>query len=81
MTNFPERDTQRYDYSRSIPADSAPMWIIGSVVILLVAGIVWYAVSGSASVGPTPDQSAIQHMTQPPARTAPPAEPSTTPKP
>jgi hypothetical protein len=83
MTNFPERETQRpgYDYSNITTGGSAPMWILGAIVALVILGMVWYGVSGPARVGPAPDQPAIQHTTQPPAPTAPPVEPSTTPKP
>jgi hypothetical protein len=84
MTNFPDRDTRPgydYSYASSTAGDYAPMWVIGSVIVLLVLGVFWYSLSGPARVGPAPDQPAIQHMTQPPAPTAPPTEPSTTPKP
>lgn len=79
---IPDDDMQRpYDYSRSIPTDSSALWIIGSVVVLLIVGVLWYVASGPSRVGPALDQPAIQHTTQPPAPTAPPTEPSTTPKP
>lgn len=82
MSSFPDEDMQQpYEYTSSASRDSAPMWVIGSIVVLLVLGMVWYGLSGPARVGPAPDQPAIQHTTQPPAPTAPPAEPSTTPKP
>jgi hypothetical protein len=82
MSTFDERDTQRtgYDYSET-PGGAAPAWILGSIVALAILGMVWYGVSGPARVGSAPDQPAIQHTAQPPAPTAPPVEPTTTPKP
>ena len=69
-----------YDYSET-SGGSAPAWILGAIVGLAIVGMVWYGVSGPARVGPAPDQPAIQHTAQPPAPTAPPVEPTTTPKP
>jgi hypothetical protein len=81
MSPFDERDTQRtgYDYSET-SGGSAPAWILGSIIAVAILGMV-YGVSGPARVGPASDQPAIQHTTQPPAPTAPPVEPTTTPKP
>jgi hypothetical protein len=79
MSTFDERNAQRTDYDYS--GGSAPAWILGTIVAVAILGMIWYGVNGPARVGPAPDQPAIQHTTQPPAPTAPPAEPTTTPKP
>jgi hypothetical protein len=82
MTTFDDKDTQPgYGYAGDADRNSAPMWIVGAIVVALAVGALWYGASGPARVGPAPDQPAIQHTTQPPAPTAPPAEPTTTPKP
>jgi len=81
MSSFPDEDMQRPYEHPNTQDDSTPRWIIGVVAVPLVLGIGWYALSGPSRVGPAPDQPAIQHTTQPPAPTAPPAEPSTTSKP
>jgi hypothetical protein len=82
MSTFDERGSQKigYDYSE-MSGGSAPAWILGTIVAVAFVGMVWYGVSGPARVGPAPDQPVIQHTTQPPAPTAPSAEPTTTPKP
>jgi hypothetical protein len=79
MSTFDERNAQRtgHDYS----GGAAPAWILGTIVAVAILGMIWYGVSGPAPVGPAPDQPAIQHTSQPPAPTAPPVEPTTTPKP
>jgi hypothetical protein len=79
MTNFPERDTRRYDYMDS---GNAPMWIIGLVaVVVLILGMLWVGSNVPVRDNTTPDQAAIRHMIQPPAPTTSPAVPSPTPKP
>ena len=82
MTNFPDRETQqpRYDYSNSIPGNS-PMWIIGIVVVVLMLGSLLFNFSGPAGVRSSPNQGAVQQMTQPATPTTSPNTPSPTPKP
>jgi hypothetical protein len=87
MSTFDERGSQQtgYDYSE-MSGGSAPAWVLGGIIAVAILGVailgmVWYGVSGPARVGPALDQPAIQHTTQPPAPTAPPAESTTTPKP
>jgi hypothetical protein len=76
-----DKETQSgYGPSKSAAGENAPKWVIGGVAVLLVLGIAGYGLSGR-SHAPAPDQPAIQHTTQPPASTAPPPEPTTTPKP
>ena len=77
MTNFPDRDMRRYDYSPA--TGNTAMWVGGLIVVALVLGMLFYASSGPPRVNTAPD--AIQHMSQPPAPAASPAEPSPTPKP
>ena len=79
MTNFPDRETQRpgYDYSDINTGGSAPMWILGAIVVLVILGMVWYGASGPARVGPAPRavQRSVQRLNEkrdlrPPSATA-----------
>ena len=77
MTTFDDNETPSGDgNSKSTAGENAPIWVIGGAAVLLVLGVVGYGFSGRS-----PDQPAIQHTAQPPAPTAPPPEPATTPKP
>jgi hypothetical protein len=82
MASLDDKDMQSgYGNAKSPAGENAPMWVIGGVAVLLVVGIAGYGLSGRSHNTPTPDQPAVQHMAQPPAPTAPPPEPATTPKP
>jgi hypothetical protein len=82
MTTFDDKETQpEYSNSNAAAGENAPMWVIGAVAVLLVLGIAGYGFSGMSHKAAAPDQPAIQHTTEPPAPTAPPPEPTTTPKP
>ena len=82
MTTFDDKEMQPgYGNSNAARGENAPMWVIGAVAALLVLGIGAYGLTGTAHKAAAPDQPAIQHTVQPPAPTAPPPEPTTTPKP
>jgi hypothetical protein len=82
MATFDDEEMQPgYGNSKSAGGENAPMWVIGTVAVLLVFGIAAYGFTGTSHRAPAPDQPAIQHTAQPPAPTAPPPEPTTTPKP
>ena len=81
MATFDDNETPTgYGYPKSTAGENAPMWVIGGAAVLLVLAVAGYGMSGR-SHAPAADQPAIQHTTQPPAPTAPPPEPATTPKP
>jgi hypothetical protein len=81
MTTFDDNETPSGDgNSKSTAGENAPIWVIGGAAVLLILGVVGYGFSGRSHV-PSPDQPAIQHTAQPPAPTALPPEPATTPKP
>jgi hypothetical protein len=82
MATFDDNEMQPGDASsKSTAGENAPMWLIGGVAVLLVLGVAGYGFGGLSHKAPAPDQPAIQHTTQPPAPTALPPEPATTPKP
>jgi hypothetical protein len=82
MATFDDNETPPAGYgpSKSTAGENAPMWVIGGVAVFLVLAVAGYGLSGRSHT-PAPDQPAIQHTAQPPAPTAPPPEPATTPKP
>jgi hypothetical protein len=82
MATLDDKEMQSgYGNAKSTAGEKAPMWVIGGVAVLVVVGIAGYGLSGGSHNTPTPDQPAVQHAAQPPALTAPPPEPTTTPKP
>ena len=79
MTSFDRDDNMRSGYGYSgTAAGNAPAWIIGSVVVALIIGVLAYSGHNSRTESPT-NPGVTHEMTQPPPVN--PALPPQSPKP
>jgi hypothetical protein len=79
MTDFDRDNDMRPGYGYSGPStSSAPAWVGGVVVVLMIVGVLAYSGHHSGTQTPAPP-SAVHEMTQPPPLI--PAPPAEAPKP